>query len=761
MRGNMVRRLIFYLAMCALPVLADTRGSVRGRVSDPTGAMIPGAALTLTDLAGGRTFNAITDQQGQYQFDFVEAGPYRVNVNANGFRSAGQDTTVISGQRVELNFRLELSNTAITEITVTESAEQIELRSNSIQSTLTTTDITHLAGASESIAGIEARTNTAWRSQEHLHIRGGHQVGYQVNGIAIPDLSLFGTLTPVIDPRNLKFAEVTSGGLLPEFGNRTAGVINAITRSGFDAGEHGSIETSTGNLGRESLFANFGDHISDRFAYYIQGTALASGRGMNPPPDSLTESAILDRPVRQDRHNFRRTYQNFGNFEWRPTTEDSLNLVVGGFRSDFQIPNTVGQQLGGRDYVQFERDHFENIRWLRALSADRLLNVSLYHHFNRLEIDGHVDEPDLPLAGDNRRANYFGGLTEFSAHAGHHLFKAGYGVYAARLRDDFSIGATLSHVPVHSWEHSAYFQDQFDATDRLTLNYGGRLDAFSVNYLLRSSPQIHRQENFMSPRSGFAYRIDDHQTVIFGNAGYMFLPPPLEYFEGVRFTPVRPEKDVQYDVGVRFLVKGYRIRLNRWYKHQHFFLDHVQLSQLNGNGKLINPNIFLPVNLHHARTHGVEAFIEGPAHRGLHTYLNYSFGYAQGFGGIVHGFDDRNTAAANYFFLDHDQRHQLYIGADYQFERSHAFINGNYAFGSGFPDASNGLFGKCVAASCRLPHHSTVNLTLGKSLTRSIDARLEIENLTNHVYPINLGSEFNGSHVSIPRLVSVRLAYHF
>jgi hypothetical protein len=46
-------------------------------------------------------------------------------------------------------------------------------------------------------------------------------------------------------------------------------------------------------------------------------------------------------------------------------------------------------------------------------------------------------------------------------------------------------------------------------------------------------------------------------------------------------------------------------------------------------------------------------------------------------------------------------------------------------------------------------------------LTGHIDARLEIENLTNNVYLINLGSEFNGSHVSPPRLATVRLAYRF
>ena len=121
-----------------------------------------------------------------------------------------------------------------------------------------------------------------------------------------------------------------------------------------------------------------------------------------------------------------------------------------------------------------------------------------------------------------------------------------------------------------------------------------------------------------------------------------------------------PEKDLQYDVGVRFVVKNYRVRVTRWFKRQHQFLDHVQLAQLNGSGELINPNIFLPVNLDRARAHGVETFVESPKYLGFQAYVNYSFGYSQGFGGIVHGFNDGSVPEAKYFFLDHDQRDQLY-----------------------------------------------------------------------------------------------------
>jgi hypothetical protein len=208
-------------------------------------------------------------------------------------------------------------------------------------------------------------------------------------------------------------------------------------------------------------------------------------------------------------------------------------------------------------------------------------------------------------------------------------------------------------------------------------------------------------------------------------------------------------------------MRDYRVRFTHWFKRQNMFLDHVQLTQLNGIGEMINPNIFLPVNLDRARAFGLETFVESPNYRGARAYVNYSFGYAQGFGGIAHGLNDGSEPEDGYFALDHDQRHQMQVGLDYELERWGGFVNGNYIFGSGFPDASDGLFWKCVTASCRLPKHSTFNVTVGKKLTASTDVRLEIENLTNKVYPINLGSEFNGSHVSMPRLVTVRFAYHF
>ncbi|HXI92871.1 MAG TPA: TonB-dependent receptor [Blastocatellia bacterium] len=775
---------------CVATAWADTRGVIGGRVTDPQNAAVSQASVALTNKIDGRRLETTTDDEGSFEFRFVNVGEYTITVASTGFSVVSVRTVVTSGQRVEINFTLKEIRVAGEEVNVTSTQEVLDPRGSSITTGFSMTDVSHLAGASESTAGLEAHTGTAWRSQEHLHIRGAHQIGYQINGINIPDLSIFGAITPFIDPRNIKFTEVTTGGLAAEYGNRTAGIVNTLVRSGFDHGYgRGEIELSGGNLSRGSIFANFGSHRSEKFAYYVQGTALTSGRGFNPPPDSITpldlnkngRADVLDEPGSQSRHNYRRTFQGFTNLEWRPTSQDAFNFVMGAFRSDFQVPNTLEQQSFGRDYIQLERDQFQNLQWTRVMSSARLLTIGLYHHFTKLETDGRADDPSNPLASDNRRANYYGGKADFIERTSRHLMKLGVEIYDSRLNDDFGLlpnpanpqrlaAPVASRVPSRAIEESVYAQDQFDATDRLTLSCGVRADFFQARYDLRTRPHINEEYAFVSPRIGFAYRLGKRDAVLFGNFAYLFLPPPIEFFElpnnsgaidGFSFTPVKPEKDVQYDIGLKFAVRRFRVRVNQWFKRQNGFLDHLQLASLSGTGELINPNIFLPVNLDRARTYGLESFVEAPAYRGLRIYVNYSLNYAQAVGGVINGFNDGSPPERSYFFLDHDQRHQVYVGADYQWEKLHAFANASYAFGSGFPDASDSLFGQCVTRNCRLPAHSVVNLAFGKVFANRVEGKIEIEDITNSVYPINLGSEFNGSHFSAPRLAMLRLAYRF
>ena len=70
-------------------MLAQTdTGRVRGTVSDPQGAILSGAAVTLTNTDTSLTKTTATNEQGSYDFDAIPRGHYKVEVQQKGFRSA-------------------------------------------------------------------------------------------------------------------------------------------------------------------------------------------------------------------------------------------------------------------------------------------------------------------------------------------------------------------------------------------------------------------------------------------------------------------------------------------------------------------------------------------------------------------------------------------------------------------------------------------------------------------------------------------------
>src|SRR5262245_34974507 len=94
-----------------------TSTEILGSVTDSSGAVVPGAKVTITRVSTGETRSVVTNPAGEYTFPLIEIGEYRVHAELSGFR--GQ---TVSGLRVELqqkarvNFVLEVGQ-------VTESVE--------------------------------------------------------------------------------------------------------------------------------------------------------------------------------------------------------------------------------------------------------------------------------------------------------------------------------------------------------------------------------------------------------------------------------------------------------------------------------------------------------------------------------------------------------------------------------------------------------------------------------------------------------------
>src|SRR6266567_3423844 len=118
-------------------------GAVRGTVTDPTGAVVPNAKVTLTNDATGLSTAAVTSADGAYTFGPVKIGPYTIDVEAAGFRKATTHVTVNVQEQARADFRLVAG--AITEtVEVTAAAPQLQTQDASVGTVATSQQVNDL-----------------------------------------------------------------------------------------------------------------------------------------------------------------------------------------------------------------------------------------------------------------------------------------------------------------------------------------------------------------------------------------------------------------------------------------------------------------------------------------------------------------------------------------------------------------------------------------------------------------------------------------
>jgi hypothetical protein len=129
--------LCFSLLGMAVALAQGTRGSIRGKVTDPQGAVIPGATVKLTNVAREQDVKSVqTDADGNYQFLEVEPATYTIVITAGGFGELR-----IADVKVEPNRNLNLEN-ALTvvgqtaEVTVTAAQELVDRETPTLGTTV-------------------------------------------------------------------------------------------------------------------------------------------------------------------------------------------------------------------------------------------------------------------------------------------------------------------------------------------------------------------------------------------------------------------------------------------------------------------------------------------------------------------------------------------------------------------------------------------------------------------------------------------------
>ena len=710
----------------ASAVLASIFGTVRGIVHDSQHHPIASAHVVLRARASDWQKEATTDDEGRFQIDAVSAGEYTIHITHEGFRNFDGSLAVSADSAPLLHFPLELA-TLTQRIEVNDGTDLVDTSSSTSQTTLTRETIEATPGATRanSLDFIANFTPGAYMVHDQLHVRGGHQVSWLVDGVPVPNTNIASNVGPQFDPKDIDVVEVQRGGYSAEYGDRTFGVFNVIPRSGFERNREIELAATYGNFHSTDSQIGIGDH-TDRFAYYLTLSGNRTDVGlMTPEPE-----------VPHDNDN---GVSSFASFIFNATPNDQLRLVASSRADYFQVPNTAAQEAGGIRDVQRERDAFANFSWVHTAGPGILFTLAPFHHWNHAAYDG--------SATDHRDSHYQGGITSLAITRGRH--NARIGLYGFAQQDDARFGTGANECSGNSFFEcqrsggrllAAFAEDQFRLTDWLTFNGGLRFTHFAGSL----------EEDKTSPRAGGALRVPRLHWVFRAFYGRYYQAPPLSTVsgpllqsQGFSFLPLHGETDEQREFGLAIPFRGWTLDVANFQTHARNYFDHDVLG---------NSNIFFPVTIERARIHGWEATVRSPrlAHR-AQLYLTYAHQFAEAAGGVTGGLTDFTPPPTGFFFLDHDQRDTLNTGFHVQMPWR-AWASGNLGFGSGFLNGNG---------PAHLPSHAEFSFSLGKQLAERLSLIFTAQNVSNSRYLLDNSNTFGGTHWNYPRQLSGELRYRF
>jgi hypothetical protein len=237
--------LLLGLVFCAASLAwgQGTTSKVVGLVQDPTGAVIPGAAVTLTNQSTSVSFSTQTTAAGTYVFESVQIGVYTLEVEAAGFKkfiSTGNALTI--GQPLTINVTLEIG--AVAEVVeVTETYERVQTStSGNFGNLVDTRALTSLP-----IVGVRGRNPIDFTLFQpgvvsgantgggvHVHGARDRAWNFTLDGIDINETSAGGSnFAPLrTNPDSLAEFRVLTGSFTAEYGRNSGGQVALVTRSG-------------------------------------------------------------------------------------------------------------------------------------------------------------------------------------------------------------------------------------------------------------------------------------------------------------------------------------------------------------------------------------------------------------------------------------------------------------------------------------------------------------------------------------------------
>lgn len=228
----------------AVPALTQTTtGSIYGTIADSSGAMIPGAAITATNLDTNGTVSVKSNSIGQYIFPVLNPGAFKVTVVVPGFKTATQTGLRLdANQNLNASFTMQLGATS-SEVTVESTNQLIDTRESQIGETVDSKRIVDLPLSSRNAYDLVQLVPGITNYSASAQIGDTIGTGFSTNGVR-PNFNSFyldgaydteffrggGNIVPAPDAL-LQFRILTSN-FDAEFGRYPGAVVNVITRSG-------------------------------------------------------------------------------------------------------------------------------------------------------------------------------------------------------------------------------------------------------------------------------------------------------------------------------------------------------------------------------------------------------------------------------------------------------------------------------------------------------------------------------------------------
>ncbi|MFZ1203354.1 MAG: TonB-dependent receptor, partial [Candidatus Acidiferrales bacterium] len=583
---------------------ATVFGTIRGIVHDPQHRPIAGAQVMVKSATSSWSEETQTNSDGEFTFAAVAFGEYTVSAKASGFAELQQAVTLASDTSEVLHLQLSIASVSQTAV-VTSEAE------TSAQETFTPTtlvsreDIERTPGAdlTNSLAMITDFTPAAYLTHDMLHMRGGHQTSWLIDGVPIPDTNIATSLAPRVAPEDIDYVEVLRGSYDAQYGDRTYGMFNILPKSGFDMNNEAELTITGGSFYQTDEQLSFGGH-SQRFAYYASVNGNRSNLG-------------LETPVPQVYHDAENGYGGFTSLMYNLDQKDQLRFD-GQLRQDYyQIPydpdpddfeNSQFDTHALRDH-ELETDGYALFSWVHTFNPNVVLTVSPFYHYNSSGY--HSPSTDYPVATTAIfSTNYGGGQAVLSFHAprndaqvGVYSFAAGQNEQFNLLFNDGSSGPVNEMDSVPGDDIAIFASDKFSVTSWLTLIGGFRATHFSGGVA----------ENTTYPRIGGTIRIPHVNWVFRAFWGKFYQPPPLVTLSGpliglcgsndCTFSPLHGERDEEHQFGVTIPIRGWSLDIDNFETRGVNFLDHNNIGE---------SSVFIPVTFAESRIRGTELTIRSP-----------------------------------------------------------------------------------------------------------------------------------------------------